>query len=135
MPTEGTPKQTIRVDPALWEAFGAVADNRAAVLRQFMRWYVGTPGVDYPKRPRVAVDGLVLDGQARLAAIKSVSLLRHTGELVRASDALAQWLRDEVGVGEEEVGHHRRAGLAALPDDPQGDPPDKRGRPPGRRAG
>ncbi len=47
-----TPTRPIRVDPALWEAFGAVADpDRSAVLREFMRWYVREPGAKMPKRP------------------------------------------------------------------------------------
>jgi hypothetical protein len=52
MPTRGTPTRPIRIDPELWERFGEVADpDRSAVLRDFIRWYVGEPGVKAPKRP------------------------------------------------------------------------------------
>lgn len=51
MPTAGTPKQTIRVDPGLWVRFGAAVGDRAAALRAFMRWYLREPGAKLPKRP------------------------------------------------------------------------------------
>ena len=51
MPTAGTPKQTIRVDPDLWRRFGAVVGDRAASLRAYMAWMVRQPGAKMPKRP------------------------------------------------------------------------------------
>lgn len=51
-PTRGTPTRPIRIDPALWERFGEVAEpDRSTVLREFIRWYVGETGVKAPKRP------------------------------------------------------------------------------------
>jgi hypothetical protein len=50
-----TPTRPIRVDPALWERFGAAtakADtDRSAVLRAFMAWYSREPGARQPIRP------------------------------------------------------------------------------------
>ncbi len=34
-----------------WEAFGKLTDNRAAVLRDFIDWYLRIPGAKMPKRP------------------------------------------------------------------------------------
>jgi hypothetical protein len=49
-----TPLQNVRVERDLWLAFGAVAEpDRSAVLREFIRWYVGEPGVKAPRRPGV----------------------------------------------------------------------------------
>jgi hypothetical protein len=52
-PTRGTPTRPIRIDPRLWEQFGAAAgtDQRSPVLRDFIRWYVHEPGAKMPKRP------------------------------------------------------------------------------------
>lgn len=52
-PTRGTPTRPIRIDPALWDRFGEVAgaDERSRVLRDFIRWYIGEPGVKVPVRP------------------------------------------------------------------------------------
>lgn len=51
----GTARQTMRVDEALWEQFGAAttaADtDRSTVLREFIRWYVREPGAKQPPRP------------------------------------------------------------------------------------
>ena len=48
----GTARQTIRVDETLWERFGELAEpDRSAVLREFIRWYVGEPDAQAPKRP------------------------------------------------------------------------------------
>jgi hypothetical protein len=51
----GTARQTIRVDEALWEQFGeraaSVDNDRSALLRDFMRWFVREPGAKMPKRP------------------------------------------------------------------------------------
>jgi hypothetical protein len=54
-PTRGTPTRPIRIEPALWESFGgATAEqetDRSAVLREFIRWYVGETGAELPERP------------------------------------------------------------------------------------
>lgn len=49
----GTARQTIRVDEALWERFGALVPggNRSDVVREFIRWYVREGGARMPKRP------------------------------------------------------------------------------------
>jgi len=48
-----TPTVPIRVDPDLWDQFGAAVGNRnrSEVLRQFMRWTVRQPGAKLPARP------------------------------------------------------------------------------------
>ena len=47
-----TPMHTVRVEDDLWKAFGELAEpDRAAVLRDFMRWYTRQPGARMPKRP------------------------------------------------------------------------------------
>jgi len=51
MPTKGTPKQTIRVDPALWARFGEAVGDRAASIRAYMAWMLREPGAKLPKRP------------------------------------------------------------------------------------
>jgi hypothetical protein len=53
MPTKGTPKQTIRVDPDLWQRFGEVVGDRAANLRAYMEWMIRLPGAKMPKRPGI----------------------------------------------------------------------------------
>jgi|KBSSwiStaDraftv2_1062776.scaffolds.fasta_scaffold01170_14 hypothetical protein len=53
MPTRGTPKQTIRVDPDLWRRFGDVVGDRAAALRTYMAWVLREPGAKLPRRPEV----------------------------------------------------------------------------------
>lgn len=62
----GTARQTIRVDEALWEHFGAGAEqmgaDRSAVLREFIRWYVREPGAKMPKRPDAASSETKIDG-------------------------------------------------------------------------
>ena len=54
----GTARQTIRVEEALWNRFGVVATNqgtdRSALLREFIAWYLRTPGAKLPKRPDTA---------------------------------------------------------------------------------
>ena len=48
----GTARQTVRIDEALWETFGEIAEpDRSSVLRDFIRWYVREPGAKPPKRP------------------------------------------------------------------------------------
>lgn len=48
-----TPHRPIRVDQDLWDEFGALVGdrNRARMVRDYIRWYVGRPGVAAPKRP------------------------------------------------------------------------------------
>lgn len=50
---EKTPRQTVRIEGALWETFGRLVGdrNRGSVIRQFIAWYVRTPGVTLPRRP------------------------------------------------------------------------------------
>lgn len=49
---EHTPRQTVRVDKALWDKFGATAGReRSEVVRQLIRWYVREPGAKLPQRP------------------------------------------------------------------------------------
>jgi hypothetical protein len=58
----------INLDNDLWTTFGELAPQvenhggkigqtggRSAVLRQFIRWYTGEPGVSCPRRPRSSV--------------------------------------------------------------------------------
>ncbi|MEO6088419.1 MAG: hypothetical protein ABIQ18_35430 [Umezawaea sp.] len=51
----GTARQTIRVDEVLWEQFGeraaSVDNDRSALLRDFMRWFVREQGAKMPQRP------------------------------------------------------------------------------------
>jgi hypothetical protein len=51
MPTKGTPKQTIRVDPDLWARFGDAVGDRAHAIRAFMSWTLREEGGKLPKRP------------------------------------------------------------------------------------
>lgn len=41
---------TLRLDPELWRRFGELTDDRSAVLRDFVKWYVRDLGT-MPKRP------------------------------------------------------------------------------------
>lgn len=52
-PRRHTPTVPVRVDPDLWDHFGAVVGprNRSDVLRQFMRWTVREQGAKLPARP------------------------------------------------------------------------------------
>lgn len=60
VPSRGTNRRTIRVDPDLWDEFGVAAvdqpENRSGVLREFMRWYLGKPGAELPRRKVDAAD-------------------------------------------------------------------------------
>jgi hypothetical protein len=48
----GTARQTIRVDEALWERFGEIAEpDRSTVIRDFIRWYVREADACNPRRP------------------------------------------------------------------------------------
>lgn len=57
-----TPTRPIRVPPALWNSFGAVADHlgtdRSTLLRDFMRWMSFEEGAKMPKRPTVPPDDM-----------------------------------------------------------------------------
>lgn len=48
-----TPRQTIRVDQALWDLAGEVAQaagtNRSEEINTFLRWRTGEPGVELPE--------------------------------------------------------------------------------------
>jgi hypothetical protein len=51
-----TPHRTIRVEGYLWDPFGeatarAGEHDRSSVLREFIAWYIHTPGAKMPKRP------------------------------------------------------------------------------------
>ncbi len=50
-----TPIQGMRVDQDLWQEFGEAAaergTTRSAALREFIRWYVHSPGARLPERP------------------------------------------------------------------------------------
>lgn len=57
MPTPGTQRTAIRIEPELWERFGDVAEpNRSAVLRDFIRWFTHEKGATMPKRPPFDVE-------------------------------------------------------------------------------
>jgi hypothetical protein len=49
-----TRHRPIRVDDELWAAFGALVGdrNRSAVIREFLRWYVGERGAKLPRPPK-----------------------------------------------------------------------------------
>jgi hypothetical protein len=51
--SRGTDRRTIRVEPELWNEFGAATvddeDGRSGILRQFMRWYLGKPDAELPQ--------------------------------------------------------------------------------------
>jgi hypothetical protein len=55
--SKGTDRKTIRVDPELWESFGAVTaghkDGRSGDLREYMRWRVAHPDFQLPALPAV----------------------------------------------------------------------------------
>jgi hypothetical protein len=40
------------VERKTWKRFGELVSNRAGVLRQFIAWYIGEPGVKMPRRPK-----------------------------------------------------------------------------------
>lgn len=66
MPTKGTPKQTIRVDPDLWLRFGDAVGDRAAAIRAFMGWVLREPDVKLPKRPPLANQSATADQVAEV---------------------------------------------------------------------
>ena len=48
-----TPVQRFRLDADRWDRFGEAAKpDRSAVLREFVRWYIGEKGARLPKRPK-----------------------------------------------------------------------------------
>lgn len=51
MARRGTNNITVRMDEDLWSDFGALTDDRSAVLRHFVEWYVRRPGAKRPQRP------------------------------------------------------------------------------------
>lgn len=51
MPTSGTQRTALRIEPDLWDRFGRAAVNRSAVLRAFIAWYVREEGAKLPRRP------------------------------------------------------------------------------------
>jgi metal-responsive CopG/Arc/MetJ family transcriptional regulator len=70
VPTPGTQRVAIRIEPDLWDAFGELAQqDRSKVLREFIRWY--TRHADAPKklsRPdfiATAPDGTVVEVQVK----------------------------------------------------------------------
>jgi hypothetical protein len=56
--TRGTQRQTVRIDPDLWAAFGEEARkldppaDRAELVRQYIRWFMREQGVKQPPRRR-----------------------------------------------------------------------------------
>jgi Arc/MetJ family transcription regulator len=54
MPGKGTTRRTIRVDADLWTRAGEQAveggTDRATVIKEFLRWYVGEPDAELPGR-------------------------------------------------------------------------------------
>ncbi|MEV6035985.1 hypothetical protein AB0L65_32855 [Nonomuraea sp. NPDC052116] len=53
-----TRHRPIRVDAELWDAFGALVGdrNRSAVIREFIRWYVGERGAKLPRPPKPSAE-------------------------------------------------------------------------------
>lgn len=53
--SKGTALQSFRIDDQLWQRFAEVSakagTNRSAVLRDFIRWYIGDPDAALPERP------------------------------------------------------------------------------------
>jgi hypothetical protein len=58
-----TKHRPIRVDGELWEAFGALVGdrNRSAVIRDFIRWFVGARGARLPRRPQKSTPSISLE--------------------------------------------------------------------------
>jgi len=51
MARRGTDNVTLRLDPDLWKRFGDLAEDRSAVMREFVRWYVRDRDAKMPRRP------------------------------------------------------------------------------------
>jgi hypothetical protein len=58
--TEGTPRQTFRLDRETWNRFGDAAEEagrpRSELLVEFVRWYIREKGATMPRRPQPPVD-------------------------------------------------------------------------------
>lgn len=58
MPGRGTERRAIRVDDALWQRFGEVAQalgtDRASLVREWIKWSVGESDAQPPRRPEQA---------------------------------------------------------------------------------
>lgn len=54
--TNHRPHRPIRIEPELWDPFGALVGDRARaeVIRQFVAWYIRKPGAKLPERPPAA---------------------------------------------------------------------------------
>lgn len=57
MPPEShTPMRRIRMLSELWDDFGVAAKaagtDRSVLVRAFVGWYLGRPGVKLPRRPK-----------------------------------------------------------------------------------
>lgn len=57
-PSKGTDRQSFRMPPDEWREFGeatqAAGVDRSAVVRDFIRWYLGKPGAGLPDRPEAS---------------------------------------------------------------------------------
>lgn len=63
MARRGRPNITIRMDPDQWERFGQLTDDRSAVVRALVAWYVRDPGAKLPRRPGIPrTDEPITDG-------------------------------------------------------------------------
>ncbi len=53
---EKTPRQTIRIDVDLWDAFGRAVGvrERGRAIREFIAWYLRRPGAKLPQRPPIS---------------------------------------------------------------------------------
>ena len=52
-PDSYRPHTSFRIEADLWKRFGALVGekNRAALLRDFIRWWLRIPGAKLPPRP------------------------------------------------------------------------------------
>lgn len=50
-----TPMRPVRIEDGLWTAFGEQVGtrNRSRLIREFIAWYLRTPGAKLPSRPPV----------------------------------------------------------------------------------
>jgi hypothetical protein len=46
-----TGRALFTLDRRMWKRLGRAVDNRAAVLRAFIAWYLREPGARLPQRP------------------------------------------------------------------------------------
>jgi hypothetical protein len=61
VPGKGNPRRTVRVDAETWDRFGRAARRlgreRATLLRDYIAWVLGEPGVEAPRQaPALAPD-------------------------------------------------------------------------------